>query len=52
MTFNWQYGKVLSIAFCGRFLISSDFLPRNGKRHINYFFGTIQITRVFNKYVI
>ena len=31
MTFNLQYGKVLSIAFCSCFLISNDFLPRKGK---------------------
>ena len=43
MTFNLQYGKVLSIAFCSRFLISNDFLPRNGKTQTNSFFGTIQI---------
>ena len=42
MTFNLQYGKVLSIAFCSRFLIYNDFLPRNGKTQINSFFGTIQ----------
>ena len=28
MTFNLQHGKVLSIAFCSRFLISNGFLPR------------------------
>ena len=43
MTFNLQYGKVLSIVFCSRFLISNDFLPRNGKTQTNSFFGTIQI---------
>ena len=43
MTFNLQYGKVLSIAFCSHFLISIDFLPRNGKTQTNSFFGTIHI---------
>ena len=47
MTFNFQYGKVLSIAFCSRFLISNDFLPRNGKTQTNYFFDTIQILGCF-----
>ena len=36
-----QYGKVLSITFCSRFLISNDFLPRNGKTQTNSFFGRI-----------
>ena len=43
MTFNWQYGKVLLIVFCGRFFISNDVLPNNGKTQANSFFGTIQI---------
>ena len=43
MTFNLQCGKVISIAFCSRFLISNDFLPRNEKTQTNSFFGTIQI---------
>ena len=47
MTFNLQYGKVLSIAFCSHFLISIDFLPRNGKTQTNSFFGTIQILGFF-----
>ena len=29
-----QYGKVLSIAFCSRFLIPNDFLPRKGKKSL------------------
>ena len=47
MTFNLQYGKVLSKAFCSRFLISIDFLPRNGKTQTNSFFGVIQILERF-----
>ena len=43
MTFNLQYGKVLSIAFCGRFLISNYFFPRYGKTQTKSFFDTIQI---------
>ena len=43
MTFNLQYGKVLSVAFCSRFFISTDVLPRNEKVQTNSFFGTIQI---------
>ena len=35
--------KTLSIAFCSPFLISNDFLPRNGKTQTNSFFGTTQI---------
>ena len=32
VTFNLQYGKVLSVAFCSCFfLFSNGFLPRNGK---------------------
>ena len=38
MTFNWQYGKVLSIASCSRFLISNDFLLRNGETQTNSVF--------------
>ena len=34
MAYNLQYGKVLSIGFCSRFLISNDFLPRNGKTQL------------------
>ena len=41
MTFNLQYGKVLSGAFCSEFLIYNDFLQRNGKTQTNSFFGTI-----------
>ena len=41
MTFNLQYGKVLSRAFCSHFLIYNDFLQRNGKTQTNSFFGTI-----------
>ena len=43
MTFNLQYGKVISIIFCSRFLISNDFLLRNGKTQTNSFFCTTQI---------
>ena len=43
MTFNLQYGEVLSIAFFSRVLISNGFLSRNGKTQTNWFFGTIQI---------
>ena len=34
MAYNLQYGKVLSNGFCSRFLISNDFLPRNGKTQL------------------
>ena len=47
ITFNLQYGKVLSIVFCSGFLISNDFLPRNGKTQTNPFFSTIQILERF-----
>ena len=43
MTFNLQFSKVFSIAFCSRFLISNDFLLRNGKTQTNSFFGTMQV---------
>ena len=43
MTFNLQYGKVNTIELCRRFMISNDFLPRNGKRGANSFFSTMQI---------
>ena len=43
MTFNLQYGKVLSIAFCCHFLISNDILLRDGKTQTNSLFSTIQI---------
>ena len=42
LTFNLQYGNVLSIAFYSHVLISNDFLPRNGKKQTNSFFGTTQ----------
>ena len=34
MTFNLQCGKVLLIKLCKRFLISNNFLPRNGKHKL------------------
>ena len=37
MTFNLQYGKVLSIAFCSRVFISNDFLLRNWKANHFHF---------------
>ena len=37
ITFNLQYGKVLSVAFSSRFLISNDFLQRNRKILILFF---------------
>ena len=45
ITFNLQYGKVLSIVFCFCFLISNNVLTRNWKKETfrNFFFGTIQI---------
>ena len=30
-TFNWQYGKVLSVVLCCCFFISNNVLPRNWK---------------------
>ena len=50
MTFNLQYGQVLSIAFCSRFLISDDVLPRHGKTQINSFFWHNTEIRAFYKY--
>ena len=47
MTFNLRYGKVLSIVFCGCFLISNDFLSKNRKTQTNSFFGTTQIFGCF-----
>ena len=37
ITFNLQYGKVLSIVFYRRFFISKDFLPRKEKTQANTF---------------
>ena len=34
ITFNLQYGKVLSIAFRSPFFISNDYLSRVGKRNL------------------
>ena len=34
---------MVSIAFCSRFLISNDFLPRNGKTQANSLFDIMQI---------
>ena len=34
ITFNLQYGKVLSIAFRSSFFISNDYLPRKGKHNL------------------
>ena len=45
MTLNLQYGKVLPVAFCSRFLISNDatdVLPRNEKVQTNSFFVSMQ----------
>ena len=43
MTFNLQYGKVLSVAFCSRFFIYKEVFPIKEKVQTNSFFGTIQI---------
>ena len=43
MTFNLQYGKVISITFCSGFLISNNFLVRNGKTQTNSSFAALQI---------
>ena len=43
MTFNLKHGKDFSIAFCSRFLISNDFLSKNGKTQANSVFDTTQI---------
>ena len=38
MTFNLQYGKILSVKFYRRSLISNEFLLRNGKTKFSSFF--------------
>ena len=43
ITFNLQYGKVVSVAFCSTFWISNYLLLSGGKTQTNSFFGTIQI---------